>query len=255
MRIDTVLLALALASTSASAQPLYKCLNEDGTNSYQQEPCATGQVQTAAPRIDKAPTLTEAEKRRIFGEPVEGEVELTPEFIEAVRAPEVAAPPPPVRAPSLDTSPYARGRKTGARCVTPSGQVYYAQACGSSRVDVATGGPTTVWDAYHPETGEIMQRGLHGQQIVTWRGRNYMPSDVQWRTRSEVPHSSHRARHASAAVGADEACDGARRQAKQLRDSGGDFDKRQRADAAVSDLCRQGRSMWEQRQDGRDLGQ
>lgn len=226
---------------SATGQPLHKCRNADGTTSYQQEPCVGDQTTQAAPRIQQAPTLTPEERARIFGETQPGVV--VDESGVAIKPDSL---PRGGDSGGLDSSEYRRGNVRGYQCTRPDGSVYHARSCGQTGVREVSPHGRMVWDAVDPKTGRTIQAGMPGRGVVHDQGRTLMPNDVQWRSRTEYDERFRGAKDHSVEVNVDDACRQARAEAARVRRGEADYEARARADRRVTDLCRQGRSLYEQ---------
>jgi hypothetical protein len=282
MQIRTAFAALALLATSAHAGNIYQCKGKDGVPVFQNTPCKDPRAQVGHQTFhdDGSAGSTAQWKRDVDGfaqvhpdiligsnlqllqqaingmaKPDMGDWELLQAAYDSARASaqwqqrSSPGPAPGQRRPGtgsrahaggIGASAYSRGAIVALKCTRPNGQVYYARgACGSSRVPVPGSRPS--YTATDPRTGRVVASGLHdrGAEVFdTQAGRFREPEHLTWTLDSGAP-AMRTVPDKGSRISADAACDGAQRYAANHDTA--------RAQRAVSDLCGQGRAMYEVR--------
>jgi hypothetical protein len=224
--------AALVAMGSAHAGDIYTCKGANGVNTYQNTPCATSTKQlghqTYSADMARAPAPSADE----YGY---GSSDAAPRM--APRAAtagggQAAAPAQQSFGHGLGTSAYQRGEVRTMRCVNARGQVYFTRdQCGTSTV--ATGVAPRAWqkDQVQGMPDAVMVGPDQALNPVNGRIVNLTPEPTM------VP-TFHRSQDQGSAADANDACTAARKAAT------GRFDRR--ADQRVQDLCRSGRSLYDQ---------
>lgn len=228
----------------AQAGDIYTCKGKGGVNVYQSTPCskAADELNRAAydASMRRAADGTSGRTERGADAPSMRRQASTDypaaNITYSSNGRDASGQAPVIRSGGLGSSAYQRGEVHGTRCVNAKGQVYFTGgSCGTSvsyagdhpvdwHRDQVQGVPGAVMinpdQALDPATGQVVQL------IPT---PHVAPSYVQTRDQG-------------APVSADEACEGARKAAA------GRFNKK--ADDRVQELCRFGRSMYDQTPSG-----
>lgn len=247
MQWAAAVVLLALAGT-VHAGDIYACQGEHGEKVYQNTPCQTTAKQLEHrqydPSMARAADGSAGATERIYTEPPD-----TYYGADAQRSNAPASsgfdyssgsgadvPRAPAITGGIGSSAYQRGEIRGTRCVTARGRVYYtAGACGTS----VTYAGTAPVDWHKDQVG-----GIPGAVMVA-PNQALNPMTGQIVRLEAAPTAApiyHRSRDAGTAVDANEACAGARKAAA------GRFNRK--ADRQVQELCRSGRSLYDQPRSG-----
>lgn len=242
-----VMVLFVTAASSARAGDIYTCKGTHGEKVYQNAPCptTTNQVEhrTYSPEMARAVDGSSGATERIYQTSQQnsysgkaGAPEPRDERYSYGAGTAPTAVTTPARSGGIGSSAYQRGEVQGTRCVDARSRVYYtAGQCGTSTTyagtqpvdwhkDQVQGVPGAVMvspnEALNPMTGQIVQLQAAPTVVPVYRRTNDVGTTVD----------------------VDEACAGARAAAA------GRFSKK--ADARVQELCRFGRSMYDQQRSG-----
>lgn len=228
------LCALLAITGSAAAGDIYVCKGAHGVKSYQNVPCAQVSDQVghntysnAMARPAQPPSYTVQQYSAPAPRPVSRAAR--PQLVTAGSA-------TAYRGGGIGSTAYQRGEAGGRRCVSAKGQVYFAAECGSSVTYAGMRARDWRGDRVEGVPGAVMTQPNGAIDPMTGQFVQLIPEPMD-----EPAYV--RTQDAGTDVSADEACAGARRAAA------GRFSKK--ADDRVQDLCRFGRSMYDQPRSGR----
>lgn len=245
--MSSLILILVLATSWAG--DIYTCKGAHGEKVYQNAPCSTADKQVEHRKYDASMARAEdgsaGATERIYTSPTasyygndgsSGNSRSGASGAFDYSGVDQSANAAPAHAGGIGSSAYQRGEVRGTRCVTTKGRVYYtAGACGTSVTYAGTAPVDWHKDQVQGVPGAVMVGPNQAMNPMTGQ-------IVQLDAAPTVAPVYQRSRDAGTAVGADEACAGARKAAA------GRFDRK--ADRRVQELCRSGRSLYDQPQSG-----